>query len=115
MSNREDLAKQAELAEKEKQYAEMTASMKKLVELDVELSKDERRLLASAYSNLVNSKRAALRISGSARQRAGNNQTREQVEQNFRDVCLEILVHTLTIIIFINPSKLKFLKISRNF
>jgi uncharacterized membrane protein len=93
MKNREELVKQAESAGQAKQFENMAADVRAIVELGGDLSKEERKLFSTAYRSLINSNRSAMRMSQSARQRAGGNvSSREQAEQSFKEICEEVLV-----------------------
>ena len=62
MAGREDYVYSAKLSEQAERYDEMVESMKKVAELKVELTVEERNLLSVAYKNVVGARRASWRI-----------------------------------------------------
>ena len=61
-NEREDNVYMAKLAEQAERYDEMVQSMKKVADLNVELTVEERNLLSVAYKNVIGAKRASWRI-----------------------------------------------------
>ncbi|KAE8700540.1 14-3-3-like protein D [Hibiscus syriacus] len=59
----------AKLAEQAERFDDMVTSMKKLAELDVELTVEERNLLSVGYKNVIGARRASWRILSSIEQR----------------------------------------------
>jgi 14-3-3 protein epsilon len=59
---REDLIFSARLAEQAERYDEMAHAMKRVAELNIHLTVEERNLLSVAYKNVIGSRRASLRI-----------------------------------------------------
>merc|ERR1712000_84928 len=53
MAERDDIVTQAKLAEQAERYDDMAEYMKKVTEMDSELSNEERNLLSVAYKNVV--------------------------------------------------------------
>jgi len=101
MAIREENVYLAKLAEQAERYDEMVASMKKVAELDTELTVEERNLLSVAYKNVVGSRRASWRIISSIEQKekskdnaAHVSQIRqycEKVEKELEDICSDVL------------------------
>jgi len=91
----------ARLSEQAERYDEMSAKMKQVAELDVELSIEERNLLSVAYKNVVGSRRASLRIISSIERKeesrgktdhlAKAREYRKKVEKELSDICSNIL------------------------
>jgi len=69
MAGREDFVYGAKLSEQAERYDEMVDYMKKVAELRVELSVEERNLLSVAYKNVVGARRASWRIISSIEQK----------------------------------------------
>lgn len=79
----------------------MMKSMRKVCEHDVELSEEERELLATGYKNVMGTKRASLRIISFIERNEdskGNNQNvklikekKEMVKNEFLNVCNDML------------------------
>jgi len=72
--------------------------MKKVTELDEELSNDERNLLSVAYKNVVGARRSSWRVISSIEQKTEGSvkqvmakEYREKVEKELKDVCTEVL------------------------
>eukprot|EP00163_Fabomonas_tropica_P006821 TRINITY_DN163_c0_g1_i2.p1 TRINITY_DN163_c0_g1~~TRINITY_DN163_c0_g1_i2.p1 ORF type:complete len:314 (+),score=62.17 TRINITY_DN163_c0_g1_i2:135-944(+) len=101
MADREESVYMAKLAEQAERYDEMVTSMKKVAELGVELSVEERNLLSVAFKNVIGSRRAAWRIISSIEQKEeskGNakhveliKEYRTKVEKELADICDDIL------------------------
>ncbi|KAG2381983.1 hypothetical protein C9374_005775 [Naegleria lovaniensis] len=99
--SREDNVFMAKLAEQAERYDEMVQSMKKVAQLDVELTVEERNLLSVAYKNVIGSRRASWRIINSIEQKEeskGNlhhvekiKKYRGKVEKELTDICNDIL------------------------
>ncbi|CAH1261422.1 YWHAE [Branchiostoma lanceolatum] len=79
--DKEMLVFRAKLAEQAGRYDEMVEEMRKVAELKLELTVEERTLLSVAYKNVIGARRASWRIISSIEQkeREKNNNT-EQVE-----------------------------------
>jgi len=100
-NEREDNVYMAKLAEQAERYDEMVQSMKKVADLNVELTVEERNLLSVAYKNVIGAKRASWRIISSIEQKEENKgndshvtkikQYRDKVEKELKDVCSDIL------------------------
>lgn len=77
----------------------MVQTMKKLIELNTELSSEERNLFSVAYKNVVGARRLSLRLIASAAQRVDGSakkarlatKYREKVETELRELCNEAL------------------------
>jgi len=99
--SREDVIYTARLAEQAERYDEMAQAMKKVAELNQELTVEERNLLSVAYKNVVGSRRASLRIISSIEQREEARgkednlnkakQYRKKVEAELTEICNNIL------------------------
>ena len=100
-NEREDNVYMAKLAEQAERYDEMVQSMKKVADLNVELTVEERNLLSVAYKNVIGAKRASWRTISSIEQKEENKgndshdskikQYRDKVEKELKDVCSDIL------------------------
>ncbi|KAM1427518.1 hypothetical protein FF1_019680 [Malus domestica] len=98
---REKHAYQAKLAEQAERYDEMVEEMKKVAELDVELSVEERHLVSVGYKNVIGARRASWRILSSIEQKEeakGSEQYakrikeyRKRVEDELAKICHDIL------------------------
>lgn len=101
MDSRDDLIYTARLAEQAERYDEMSDAMKKVAELNAELSVEERNLLSVAYKNVVGSRRASLRIISSIEQKEESRgkednlrkakDYRKKVEKELTEICDDIL------------------------
>jgi len=99
--SREDLIYMARLAEQAERYDEMADAMKKVAQLNDELTVEERNLLSVAFKNVVGSRRASLRIISSIEQKeesrgkedhlAKAKEYRKKVEKELTDICNDIL------------------------
>lgn len=91
----------AKLAEQAERFDDMVTSMKKLAELDVELTVEERNLLSVGYKNVIGARRASWRILSSIEQKEeskGNEQnvkkiktSRQKVESELSNICKDIM------------------------
>jgi len=98
---REDLIYLARLAEQAERYDEMAEAMKKVAQLNADLSVEERNLLSVAYKNVVGSRRASLRIIASIEQKEESRgkedhlqkakEYRKKVEKELTDICNNVL------------------------
>nr|AAF27931.1 14-3-3-like protein [Euphorbia esula] len=99
--DRETFVYLAKLAEQAERYDEMVESMKKVANLDVELTVEERNLLSVGYKNVVGSRRASWRILSSIEQKEeskGNEinakrikEYRNKVESELSTICSDIM------------------------
>jgi len=99
--SREDAIYLARLAEQAERYDEMSDSMKRVAQLNEELTVEERNLLSVAYKNVVGSRRASLRIISSIEQKEESRgkedhlikarEYRKKVEKELTDICNDIL------------------------
>jgi hypothetical protein len=97
--NKDDLIQRAKLAEQAERYDDMAAGMKKVTELDNELSNEERNLLSVAYKNVVGARRSSWRVISSIEQKTEGNEKkqtmakeyREKVEKELADICDDVL------------------------
>ncbi|KAK5831317.1 hypothetical protein PVK06_015112 [Gossypium arboreum] len=98
---RESFVYIAKLAEQAERFDDMVTSMKKLAELDVELTVEERNLLSVGYKNVIGARRASWRILSSIEQKEeskGNEQNvkkiktyRQKVESELSNICKDIM------------------------
>lgn len=96
---KEELVQKAKLAEQAERYDDMANAMKKVTELNVELSNEERNLLSVAFKNVVGARRSSWRVISSIEQKTENNERkqhlvkeyREKVEKELRDICRDVL------------------------
>lgn len=103
MEPREDLVSRAKLAEQAERYDDMASAMKKVTELETELSNEERNLLSVAYKNVVGTRRSSWRVISSIEQKTGatlGDQARRPalardyrgiIEKELKDICAEVL------------------------
>jgi len=101
MASREENVYLAKLAEQAERYDEMVAAMKKVAELDTELTVEERNLLSVAYKNVVGSRRASWRIISSIEQKEKSKDNAahvaqirsycEKVEKELEGICSDVL------------------------
>lgn len=99
--SREDSIYTARLAEQAERYDEMAEAMKKVAQLQQELSVEERNLLSVAYKNVVGSRRASLRIISSIEQKEESRgkvdhltrarEYKKKVEKELTEICNDIL------------------------
>jgi len=100
-NTKEDSIYLARLAEQAERYDEMADEMKKVAQLQDELSVEERNLLSVAYKNIVGSRRASLRIISSIEQKESSrgktenlkkvNDYRKKVEDELTKICADVL------------------------
>lgn len=91
----------AKLAEQAERYSEMVDAMKKIAQMDVELTVEERNLLSVAYKNVIGSRRSSWRIIASIEQKEdskGNKsrvaqilEYRHKIEAELQNICQDIL------------------------
>lgn len=100
MSNdKDDLVQKAKLAEQAERYDDMAEAMKKVTELGMDLSNEERNLLSVAYKNVVGARRSSWRVissieaktEGSKPKQEMAKQYREKVEEELREICNDVL------------------------
>lgn len=99
MSERDDTVTQAKLAEQAERYEDMASAMKKVTEMDSELSPEERNLLSVAYKNVVGTRRSSWRVVSSIEQKTEGNERkqtmareyREKIELELKNICEEVL------------------------
>jgi len=89
MATREDNVYMAKLSEQAERYDEMVDAMKKVAELNVELTIEERNLLSVAYKNVVGARRASWRIVSSIEQKEKSKDNENHVKI-IRDYCSKI-------------------------
>ncbi|XVE88198.1 hypothetical protein DITRI_Ditri19aG0049500 [Diplodiscus trichospermus] len=98
---RENLIYIAKLAEQAERFEDMVGAMKKLAELDVELTVEERNLLSVGYKNVIGARRASWRILSSIEQKEetrGNEHNvkkikeyRQKVESELSNIWRDIM------------------------
>ncbi|KAI4306390.1 hypothetical protein L6164_029671 [Bauhinia variegata] len=98
---RENFVFIGKLAEQAERYEEMVDSMKKVAQLNVELTVEERNLLSVGYKNVVGARRASWRILSSIEQKEeakGNDlsvkrikEYRQKVESELSNICSDIM------------------------
>ncbi|XP_041668320.1 14-3-3 protein beta/alpha-1-like [Cheilinus undulatus] len=89
----------AKLAEQAERYEDMAEFMKKVTEMGVELSNEERNLLSVAYKNVVGARRSAWRVmssiglktEGSEKKQETVKEYREKVEKELQEICDNVL------------------------
>eukprot|EP01147_Barroeca_monosierra_P003692 gene3692-8349_t len=99
MSERDDTVTQAKLAEQAERYEDMASAMKKVTEMDSELSPEERNLLSVAYKNVVGTRRSSWRVISSIEQKTEGNERkqsmareyRQKIETELKTICEEVL------------------------
>jgi hypothetical protein len=95
---KKQLVQRATLAAKAKRFVDMATAMKHMTELDVELSREERNLLAGAYEKVVGAQRESWRTISLSEQSeeiqwksAAAKSYKQKVEKELRDTCSDIL------------------------
>lgn len=104
---KDELIHKAKLAEQAERYDDMAAAMKKVTEMKMTLSNEERNLLSVAYKNVVGARRSSWRVISSIEAKesnadgSSNAQTerrkvlskgyREKVEKELEDICEQVL------------------------
>jgi len=101
MASREDHVYHAKLAEQAERYDEMVEAMKKVAQMNTELSVEDRNLLSVAYKNVIGARRASWRIISSIEQKEENKgnekhvsitrEYRKKVEKELITICNDIL------------------------
>jgi len=99
MAEKEELVQRAKLAEQAERYDDMATAMKKVTELNNELSNEERNLLSVAYKNVVGARRSSWRVissieqktEGHERKQAMAKEYREKVEKELKEICNDVL------------------------
>jgi 14-3-3 protein beta/theta/zeta len=89
----------------------MLAAMKKAVELNSELTKEERYLLSVAYKNVIGAHRSPWRtissieqkVEGSERKRQMAKEFREKIESELKNTCHDLLVRFIQYMIVLCP------------
>jgi len=97
--SKDDLVQKAKLAEQAERYDDMAASMKRVTEMGVELTNEERNLLSVAYKNVVGARRSSWRVISSIEQKTDNNERkramsveyREKVEKELQEISQDVL------------------------
>jgi 14-3-3 protein beta/theta/zeta len=98
--NKDDLVQKAKLAEQAERYDDMAAAMKRVTEMGVELTNEERNLLSVAYKNVVGARRSSWRVissieqksaDGNERKRAMAAEYRDRVEKELNEISRDVL------------------------
>jgi len=99
--SREDLLFSARLAEQAERYDEMAYAMKRVAQLNIQLTVEERNVLSVAYKNVVGSRRASLRTIASIEKKEENRskldhlqkarEYHKKVEKELSGICEEII------------------------
>jgi 14-3-3 protein beta/theta/zeta len=84
MAEREDAVATAKLAEQAERYDDMAAAMKKVTEMQNELSNEERNLLSVAYKNVVGARRSSWRVVSSIEQKADGQDRKQSMARDYR-------------------------------
>jgi 14-3-3 protein beta/theta/zeta len=98
-TERDEIVAQAKLAEQAERYDDMATAMKKVTEMDTELTNEERNLLSVAYKNVVGARRSSWRVissieqktEGSERKQAMAAEYRKVIERELKTICGEVL------------------------
>ncbi len=80
-------------------YDDMAAAMKKVTEMEKELSNEERNLLSVAYKNVVGARRSSWRVIHSIEQKTDGTDKKQEMARNYREkiekelkkICEEVL------------------------
>jgi len=98
---KDEYVQNAKLAEQAERYDDMAAAMKKVTEMEKELSNEERNLLSVAYKNVVGARRSSWRVihsieqktdgPGSEKKQEMARSYREKVEKELKKICEEVL------------------------
>src|SRR3990167_5827078 len=80
-TTREENVYMAKLAEQAERYDEMVEAMKKVAQMGVELTVEERNLLSVAYKNVIGARRGSWRIISSIEQKEENKGTTQHVSR----------------------------------
>jgi len=98
---REENVYMAKLSEQAERYDEMVEAMKRVANLDVELTVEERNLLSVAYKNVIGARRAAWRIISSIEQKEENKgneihvakikEYKAKIEAELNGICHDII------------------------
>jgi 14-3-3 protein beta/theta/zeta len=97
-TERDDFVAQAKLAEQAERYDDMSHAMKKVTQMNTELSTEERNLLSVAYKNVVGSRRSSWRVISSIETKSENEKKqalakeyRTKIELELKDICQDVL------------------------
>uniref|UniRef100_H2ZAV9 14-3-3 domain-containing protein n=1 Tax=Ciona savignyi TaxID=51511 RepID=H2ZAV9_CIOSA len=97
--SKEELVASARLAEQAERYEDMVAEMKKFLELDANLTTEERNLLSVAFKNVIGARRSSWRIINSIEQKDKDKGKptdiveayREKIESELQTWCQEVI------------------------
>lgn len=83
---KDELVQRAKLAEQAERYEDMSLSMKKVTEMDPELSNEERNLLSVAFKNVVGARRSSWRVVSNIEQKVdGSSQEKKKLSKEYRE------------------------------
>ena len=91
----------AKLSEQAERYDDMAEHMKTIVNMEGELTNEERNLLSVAYKNVVGARRSSWRVISSIEQKSPEpdgrksqmtKDYREKIETELKDICNDVLV-----------------------
>lgn len=99
LTSKGDFVQRAKLAEQAERYDDMADFMKKVTEIGVELTNEERNLLSVAYKNVVGARRSSWRVISSIETKTEHedkkhtmcNEYRCRVEKELREICNAVL------------------------
>jgi 14-3-3 protein epsilon len=101
MATREDLLYVAKIAEQSERFEDMIDSMKKVIQIQPELTVEERNLLSVAYKNNLGGRRSAYRVLESLEKKEGKKENgghvtfireyKNKVETELIGICNEII------------------------
>lgn len=98
--SKDELVQRAKLSEQAERYDDMADIMKQLVNLEDDLSNEERNLLSVAYKNVVGARRSSWRVISSIEQKSAEPDSRkaqmtkdyrEKIEQELKTICNDVL------------------------
>ena len=98
---KDELVQRAKLSEQAERYDDMADIMKQLVNLEDDLTNEERNLLSVAYKNVVGARRSSWRVISSIEQKSAEPDSRkaqmtkdyrEKIEQELKTICNDVLV-----------------------
>lgn len=120
IDSRADLITMAGVAESAERYEDMCTVMKKMVQLNSNLSVEERNLLSVAYKNVVGARRASHRSvsAGASGGSAAEGIYKTQIEAELTNVChdiLDLLNNTLIDSTSDDEAKVFFLKMAADY
>ena len=99
--SREEYVYLTKLIERAERFPEMVGSVKKYIELNPKLNKDERKLVSVGYKSLIDKKRSAWSLLNSMKEKNSKNQSecdnieeiKNKIKNELNKACEEL--HTL--------------------